>query len=244
MKAIKVLLAVALLASVASNVYLWQQLSRQRAETEAIRANAADVEALRAENESLKKQNASPSPSADGDTREMARLRNEVGQLRRQTAEADAQRGQAAREVAQLRSQLATAAQKLEDKGKDAAATQWATPEEMASAKLRAQSLMCLNNLKQIGLAARLYANAHGNVFPPDLASMRNELVTPKILFCPSAPGGVQATEWTQLNPTTISYQFLNPNGNEADPQKPLTTCPIHRHVGLSDGSVHTVGLR
>ena len=33
MKAIKILLVAALLASVASNVYLWLQLSRQRAET-------------------------------------------------------------------------------------------------------------------------------------------------------------------------------------------------------------------
>jgi len=39
MKAMKVLLAVALLASVALNVYLWQQRSRQRAEAEAIRAS-------------------------------------------------------------------------------------------------------------------------------------------------------------------------------------------------------------
>ena len=97
---------------------------------------------------------------------------------------------------------------------------------------------MCMNNMKQIGLAARLWANDHKDTFPPDLATMRNELVTPKILFCPAAPGGVQATDWTQLNPAAISYQFLNPNGNEADPQKPLTTCPIHGHVGMSDGSV------
>ena len=68
---------------------------------------------------------------------------------------------------------------------------------------------------------------------------MKDELNTPRILFCPAAAGGVQATEWTQLNPSTISYQFLNPNGNESDSQKPLTMCPIHGHIVLSDGSVH-----
>ena len=46
----------------------------KRAETEAMRASATDVEALRAENEALKKQNAAPSPNADGEARELARL--------------------------------------------------------------------------------------------------------------------------------------------------------------------------
>jgi hypothetical protein len=92
--------------------------------------------------------------------------------------------------------------------------------------------------MKQIGVAALLYAKENGNVFPPDFASMKDELHTPKLLFCPSAPGGVLATEWTQLIPATISYQFLNPNGNDRDAQKPLVACPIHGHVVLTDSSV------
>src|SRR5947208_1535602 len=107
MKAIKVLVAVALLASGAANVYLWQQLSRQRAETEAIHANAADVESLRAENEMLKTQSARKPSTSDADVREMARLRNEVGQLRKQASEAQTLRAH----EAQLSQELAAARQ-------------------------------------------------------------------------------------------------------------------------------------
>jgi hypothetical protein len=240
MKAMTILLAVALVASAALNMFLWKQNAQQRAELEAVRASAAEVESVRAENETLKKQSAAQSPAGEAESRELARLRNEIGQLRKQAADADKLRAQAA-EAAQLRTQLATTTQRLAQKEKDAAEASKLTPEQteqMQQARQRAQSISCANNLKQIGLAARLWANDHGNVFPPDLATMRNELNTPRILFCPAAPGGVQATDWAQLNPTTISYQFLNPNGNEAEPQKPLTACPIHGHVGLSDGSV------
>ena len=190
MKAMKILIGVALVASAGLNVWLWQQRAAQLAATETARAGVAETEALRAENETLKTQSAAKPATSEADTRELARLRNDVGQLRKQAADADAQRGQAAREAAQLRTQLADAAQKLEDKGKDAAAALNMTPEQMVQAKQRAQSLMCLSNLKQIGLAARLYAGDHGKTFPPDLATLKDQLVTPKVLFCPAAPGG------------------------------------------------------
>lgn len=240
MKAIKLLLTVAVLASAALNVFLWKQTSQHRLELEALRASAAESEITRAENEALKQQSAAPSPTADSDSRELARLRNEVGPLRKQAAEADKLRAQAG-EAAQLRAQLASATQTLAQKDRESGEAAKLTPEQVAQleqTKQRAQSIACINNLKQIGLAARLWANEHNNVFPPDLATMKNELVTPKMLFCPSAPGGVQALEWSQLNPATISYQFLNPNGNENEPQKLLATCSIHGHVALSDGSV------
>ncbi len=63
-------------------------------------------------------------------------------------------------------------------------------------------------------------------------------MYTPKILFCPADAAAIRVTEWSQLNLATISYRFLNPNGNESDPTKVLATCPIHGHVALSDGSV------
>jgi hypothetical protein len=240
MKVITILLALVLLASAALNVFLSKQISQQRAEVEALRAGAAEVDAMRMENETLKKQSAAPAPAGEAEGRELARLRNEIGQLRKQAAEADKLRSQAA-EAAQLRTQLASTTQRLAQKEKDAAEAAKMTPEQteqMQQSRQRAQTIMCANNLKQIGLAARLWANNHGSVFPPDFMTMRNELNTARILFCPAAPGGVQATDWSQLNPSAISYQFLNPSGNEADPQKPLTACPIHGHIGLSDGSV------
>jgi len=50
----------------------------------------------------------------------------------------------------------------------------------LAKAKEKAQSISCVNNLKQMGLAARLYATDHNDAYPPDILSMKNELITPK----------------------------------------------------------------
>ncbi len=36
----------------------------------------------------------------------------------------------------------------------------------LAKAKGRAQSIACMNNMKQLGLALRIYANDHGDQFP------------------------------------------------------------------------------
>ena len=112
------------------------------------------------------------------------------------------------------------------------------SPEQIQQLKAESQSVQCINNLKQIGLAARIWATDHKDVFPPDFISMKAELNTPKILFCPADPAALRVADWSQLNPSSISYRFLNPNGSELDPNKPLATCPIHSHIGLSDGSV------
>lgn len=235
----KIVLGVLLVVSLAANAFLWSASSKQRSELAALQASAAELDDLRRQNQELQAASAKQaSATSDADVKELARLRNEVSQLRKTASEVPALKAQTA-EMAQLRAQLASANQNLAQKEKDlsAAAVAVEQTEQSQQAKQRAQSLMCMNNLKQIGLAARLWANDHKDTFPPDLASMKNELVTPKILFCPAALGA-PATDWTQLTPATISYQFLNPNGNELDPQKPLTTCPIHGHVGMSDGSV------
>jgi hypothetical protein len=232
----KIFLATLLLVSLAANAFLWNASSKQRSELAVLQENAGKLEELLRQNQELQAAQANKAgATSEADMKELARLRNEVSQLRKTASEVPALNAQAA----QLRAQLASASQSLAQKEKDlsAAATTAEQSEQITQAKQRAQSIMCMNNMKQIGLAARLWANDHTGTFPPDLATMRNELVTPKVLFCPAAPSA-PATDWTQLTPAAISYQFLNPNGNEADPQKPLTTCPIHGHVGMSDGSV------
>jgi hypothetical protein len=170
----------------------------------------------------------------------LARLRNEVGPLRKQAAEVEALRAQVA-EVRQLRSQLAAMKKDLTAAENEVAETAKLTPEELQALKGEAHATACVNNLKQIGLAARLYAKNHADIFPPDFVSMKDELNSPKILFCPAAPAGVQAATWNELNPTTVSYQYLNPNGNDSDLKKPLAICPIHGHVCYSDGSVQRI---
>jgi hypothetical protein len=233
----KIVVAALLFISLGLNAFLWKVSSDQRHQLAVLQTGANEAEELRRQIQELQASRAVAPPASPEDLKDLARLRNEVGQLRKTAAEANTLRAQAA-EAAQLRSQLSATAQGLAQKEKELADAQKLTPEQIEQAAQRSQLIGCINNMKQIGLAARLYANANGQTFPPDLATLRNELGTPKILFCPAAPGGVQATDWGQLNPATISYQFLNPNGTTADPQKPLITCPIHGNLGLSDGSV------
>ena len=104
------------------------------------------MEAWRAENQLLKKQGTTPSPSADADVRELARLRNEVSQLRKQVGEAQALRAQ----TTQLSQQLAVARQNsgntqtLEQLAKNIAA------DKHAELKKEVASQQCINNLKNL----------------------------------------------------------------------------------------------
>src|SRR6266545_1090954 len=43
----------------------------------------------------------------------------------------------------------------------------------LAKAKEKAQSINCVNNLKQLGLAALVYSTDHNGVYPPDFLSMK-----------------------------------------------------------------------
>jgi hypothetical protein len=102
-----------------------------------------------------------------------------------------------------------------------------------------APSIQCVNHLKQIGLAARLYANDHADYFPKDFLTMSNELASPKILWCPADSSKTRAETWAALSPANISYEFLVPGAKEGDVVRaPAFRCPIHRHVCFGDGSV------
>jgi type II secretory pathway pseudopilin PulG len=109
----------------------------------------------------------------------------------------------------------------------------------LAKAKYRAQQVSCVNNMKQIGLAARMYANDHGDKFPPSFLAMSNELNTPKILTCPSDKR-TRAETWSGFNTANVSYVFLTPDLDESKTPQPVPAfrCTIHNNVGLSDGSV------
>ena len=113
----------------------------------------------------------------------------------------------------------------------------------LAKAKDKAQSIQCINNLKQIGLAARIYAIDHDDDFPPDLQSMQSELVSPRVLICPgdaSAPEA-QGLSWSNFDFERSSYEFLGAGQKDdgQDPDRVLARCRIHGHVCRMDGSVH-----
>jgi prepilin-type processing-associated H-X9-DG protein len=62
----------------------------------------------------------------------------------------------------------------------------------LAQAKQKAQAINCVNNLKQLGLAVRIYANDHNDQFPPAATwcdAIQGSVGSPKVFQCPSEPG-------------------------------------------------------
>jgi hypothetical protein len=111
-----------------------------------------------------------------------------------------------------------------------------------AKARDKAQSNHCINNLKQIGLAARIHAVDNGDKFPPDIASMQNELSTPRVLVCPQDPAAPELTglTWESFGLDRSSYEYLAAGKSDGDdPNAVLARCRIHGHVCRLDGSVH-----
>jgi hypothetical protein len=110
--------------------------------------------------------------------------------------------------------------------------------------KSRAQTVSCVSNLKQVGLAARIWATEHNDTYPPDVFSMSNELNTPKILVCPSDKTHTRATNWSAFNVSqNLSYEYLTPGAKEDSIlNTPAFRCPIHGNIALGDGSVQQIG--
>ena len=126
----------------------------------------------------------------------------------------------------------------------------------LAKAKAKAQRTACLNDQKQIGLSFTMWAGDHDDRYPTvvDTAeggsktltrvwehfiTMSNELVTPKVLHCPSdgvkqtaqdfstGPSGLRT-----LGNNAISYAI----GTSAGPDKPLMHLAGDRNLVGLDG--------
>ena len=106
----------------------------------------------------------------------------------------------------------------------------------LAKAKAKAQRIKCVNNLKNVGLAFRIFATDNGDRFPmavsaseggsadwatPTAANaqftwrhfsaLSNELSTPKIVVCPSDGKAVEASTWgTNMVAATQPQNFAN----------------------------------
>jgi hypothetical protein len=110
--------------------------------------------------------------------------------------------------------------------------------EAMEQARERAMSVACVNNLKQLGLAVRVWALDNGNLTPPNVLSMSNEMGSFKILVCPADTGRQAATGPASYTPANCSYEYLAPSAPDTEPNRILFRCPIHGSVCLCDGSV------
>jgi len=96
----------------------------------------------------------------------------------------------------------------------------------LAAAKRKAQRINCVNNLKQCGLAFRIWAGDNGDKYPMAVPVdkggtlefttgadtfhhflvMSNELSTPKILVCPADTERTAAPSFRRLSNKNVSY--------------------------------------
>lgn len=193
------------------------QLLQENKELAALRVQHRELESLRRDNLDLQ------------------RLRQEVGQLRAQALELAALQAENERLLAEKR-QAARAAVGTPN-GQD--------PAEKDDAWVATH--FCTQNLKQIGLGARIWANQHGDVYPSDFLTMKKELGSAKNLVCPAdtARDREAMTNWASVTPAAISYDMISPgmkttNGTEII----FARCPIHGTLLANDGSVHLVGAK
>jgi hypothetical protein len=123
----------------------------------------------------------------------------------------------------------------------------------------------CENNLRQIGLAFKVWALEHGDHYPFNVSSnsggtlemcapdadgydknavvhfilISNELGTPSLLVCPKDPTKHAAASFPDLQPANITYQLRT--GKSVDPENPqevLAVCPVHGNRLFCDGNV------
>jgi hypothetical protein len=111
----------------------------------------------------------------------------------------------------------------------------------LAKAKEKAMRISCVNNMKQIGVGMRIYANDNNGMFPTNFLSMSNELGTAKILWCPQDEKHTRATDWSTFNPAqNLSYEyFYKPGLSESNAMnKVIMRCTVHNNELMGDGSV------
>jgi len=176
--------------------------------------------------------------SNDGGTNsphaELERLRRRVSELEARLTEARAAVGDSRQLEAELKSVWEGMSEDLR---------------QAYQAKRRADSIRCVNNMKQLGLAVRIYATDFGDDFPPDLKSILPYNSSSRTFLCPDDIGKPNLSE-DQLKAMTAeqvtsysSYEFLAPGPGkfETDPQRVMFRCPFHGHVALCDGSVQMI---
>jgi len=118
----------------------------------------------------------------------------------------------------------------------------------LSKAKAKAQRIACANNLRQVGLAMRLWADDNGGKFPWEVDQSRggrqpngtgnakvnlqfsivsNELVTAKMLLCPDDVRKFSATNFAAISLTNVSYALCK----EAGEKRPRVFLATDRNI-------------
>jgi prepilin-type N-terminal cleavage/methylation domain-containing protein len=102
----------------------------------------------------------------------------------------------------------------------------------LAASKAKAKAIACVNNMKQVSLGLRIWANDNGDQFPWNVTAAKggaseatdwtdnfracsNELATAVVLWCPSDTKKRPATNWVSASAdVNISY-FFSPSVRE-----------------------------
>jgi prepilin-type N-terminal cleavage/methylation domain-containing protein len=130
----------------------------------------------------------------------------------------------------------------------------------LAKAKAKAQRINCVSNLKQVGLALRMWSNDHGDRFPFQVERTRggnlapntqlsaitansvdsivdifktvsNELSSPKVLACSSDGAAQKETRWDNLNGGLTGSDISYVLGLKADEVRPQSILSGDRNM-------------
>ncbi len=173
---------------------------------------------------------------------ELQQLRNEnqeLDRLRKDNVELLKLRGEIVQFGAQLQGMQNLRAENQQLKTRNTSVPTAVTDDKSEAAEAEAESTRCVNNMKQIGLAFRIWSNDNNDHFPNDFISMTNELSTWKVLQCPSDKSH-NVSSWADVAAGNISYRRVSsgPDADETHPNVVLVECPIHGSILLCDGSV------
>ncbi len=127
----------------------------------------------------------------------------------------------------------------------------------LAKAKAKAQSINSVSQLKQLGLAARMYSNDHKDKFPNAQTwceDLKQYLGNPQVYKAPNDPGPGQCSyaynqslsglDESKINPQTVLFFEADGGWNQSGGSELMLTRPRSGGayvIGLADGSVQQV---